>query len=71
MKKLYSRQAIKAEKNDDEREITQRQNEVELQFLYTRLSNIATYTHTIFQAIPIYDDKVIPWRSKKCNKTED
>ena len=42
----------KCSKNDSQREITQRQHEVELQFLGTALTNIATNTHTEFQVIP-------------------
>ena len=34
------------------REITQTQNEVELQFLGTALPNVATNKHTKFQVIP-------------------
>ena len=39
-------------KNDIKREITQRQYEVELQFLWTARLNIATNKHTKFQVIP-------------------
>ena len=57
-------------RNDIQREITQRQHKVELQFLGTAFLNIATKMLTKFQVIPPKDDKVLLRTSKKCYKNE-
>ena len=57
-------------KNDIQREITQRQHEVELQFLHTVLPNILTNKHTKFQVISPKDNEVLYRSIKKCYEIE-
>ena len=64
------RAGTKCCKNDIQREITDRQHKVDLQFLGAALLNIATNKHTKFQVIPPSDDKVLLRTSKKCCKNE-
>ena len=64
------RAGTKCCKNDVQREKTQIQHKVELQFLSTALLNIATNKHTKFQGIPPGDDKILLRTSKKCYKNE-
>ena len=58
-------------KNDIQRETTQIQHKVELEFLRNALPNIATDKHTKFHDIPPLDDKVMLRTSKKCYENED
>ena len=55
-------------KNDIQREITQRQHKVELQFLGTALLNIATNKHTKFKVIPPQNDKVCSRQARNAIK---
>ena len=64
------RAGTKCCKNDVQREITQRQHKVELQFLGTARLNIETNEHTKFQVIPPKVEKVLLQTSKKCYKNE-
>ena len=57
-------------KNDIQREITQRQQKVQLQFLGTELLNIVKNKHTKFQVIPPKDDTVLLRTSKIYYKNE-